>query len=314
MSDGKYSSLGSTNYRVLYLAGKPVDYFIMILEGRVSVTVGKENLIFESGPFSHFGLCALAAPSPGEGITGMSKASSRHSVSSTYIAIDKDVKERPVSPEGIRKSPSTLSKHNQQELPATNISGSSISTACFVPDYTVKVMESTLYLKIPRRVYLAAYRATLMERQKDSLNNDHDDDNRGHDDNSELESVIRSFREGSIQEGINRQRSYPALNHRESIVSSSVSTKQRKRSIESHRLSSTYHPQRAASQAANNGGLLHSNSEETRDDNETTKFLFSGSPSSPSPSLDDGRHIYRDNAPSPTLSLKEIITEKSHLV
>jgi CBS domain containing-hemolysin-like protein len=43
----------------LYTAGEPADYFIMILEGRVSVRCGKENLVFEGGPFSHYGIAAL---------------------------------------------------------------------------------------------------------------------------------------------------------------------------------------------------------------------------------------------------------------
>ena len=41
---------------------KPVDFFCMILEGRVHVTMGKENLAFESGPFSYFGTQALVVP------------------------------------------------------------------------------------------------------------------------------------------------------------------------------------------------------------------------------------------------------------
>ncbi len=41
--------------------GKAADYFVLILEGRVEVTVGKESLVFESGPFSHFGSYALTA-------------------------------------------------------------------------------------------------------------------------------------------------------------------------------------------------------------------------------------------------------------
>jgi metal transporter CNNM len=39
--------------------GKAVDYFVLILEGRVEVMVGKENMIFESGPFTYFGTQAL---------------------------------------------------------------------------------------------------------------------------------------------------------------------------------------------------------------------------------------------------------------
>lgn len=44
---------------VIYSQGKPVDYFVIILEGRVEVTVGKENLVFEGGPFTYFGTQAL---------------------------------------------------------------------------------------------------------------------------------------------------------------------------------------------------------------------------------------------------------------
>lgn len=44
---------------IIFQQGKAVDYFVLILEGRVEVTVGKENLLFESGPFTYFGTQAL---------------------------------------------------------------------------------------------------------------------------------------------------------------------------------------------------------------------------------------------------------------
>jgi len=43
----------------LYRSGKHCDYFIMILQGRVQVEFGKENMIFEGGPFVCFGVQAL---------------------------------------------------------------------------------------------------------------------------------------------------------------------------------------------------------------------------------------------------------------
>lgn len=43
----------------IYHHGKPVDFFVLVLEGRVEVTVGKENLVYEGGPFTYFGLQAL---------------------------------------------------------------------------------------------------------------------------------------------------------------------------------------------------------------------------------------------------------------
>ena len=39
--------------------GKPIDFFMLIIEGRIEANVGKEELIFESGPFTYFGLQVL---------------------------------------------------------------------------------------------------------------------------------------------------------------------------------------------------------------------------------------------------------------
>lgn len=44
---------------LIYEQGKAVDYFVLILEGRVEVTVGQEKLLFECGPFTYFGIQAL---------------------------------------------------------------------------------------------------------------------------------------------------------------------------------------------------------------------------------------------------------------
>lgn len=45
---------------IIYQQNKAADYFVLILEGRVEVTLGKENMTFESGPFTYFGTQALA--------------------------------------------------------------------------------------------------------------------------------------------------------------------------------------------------------------------------------------------------------------
>ncbi|CAB1438241.1 unnamed protein product [Pleuronectes platessa] len=46
----------------LYQRGKPVDYFTLILQGRVEVEAGTENMKFETGPFSYYGVMALSTP------------------------------------------------------------------------------------------------------------------------------------------------------------------------------------------------------------------------------------------------------------
>ncbi|XP_040849423.1 metal transporter CNNM4 isoform X1 [Ochotona curzoniae] len=45
----------------LYTRNKPADYFILILQGKVEVEAGKENMKFETGAFSYYGTMALAS-------------------------------------------------------------------------------------------------------------------------------------------------------------------------------------------------------------------------------------------------------------
>ncbi|XP_076257608.1 metal transporter uex isoform X2 [Rhynchophorus ferrugineus] len=114
---------------VIYSQGKAVDYFVIILEGRVEVTVGKENLVFEGGPFTYFGTQALVQT----------------------VGI-----ESPAAPSGMGS------------LESLNID--SLLRHTFIPDYTVRASTEVLYLKIKRSLYLAAKRATLMEKSKRGQN------------------------------------------------------------------------------------------------------------------------------------------------
>ncbi|XP_074033654.1 metal transporter uex isoform X2 [Leptinotarsa decemlineata] len=111
---------------VIYDQGKAVDFFVIILEGRVEVTVGKENLMFEGGPFTYFGTQALV---------------------------------QTVGIESPSVAPSTMGS-----LESLNID--SLLRHTFIPDYSVRATTEVLYLKVKRSLYLAAKRATLMERSK----------------------------------------------------------------------------------------------------------------------------------------------------
>lgn len=56
----KIKAKEKTNQALLiYEQAKPADYFVLVLEGRVEVTVGQEHLLFECGPFTYFGTQAL---------------------------------------------------------------------------------------------------------------------------------------------------------------------------------------------------------------------------------------------------------------
>uniref|UniRef100_A0A182J2L4 Uncharacterized protein n=1 Tax=Anopheles atroparvus TaxID=41427 RepID=A0A182J2L4_ANOAO len=107
--------------------GTQVDCFILILEGRVEVTVGKENLLFESGPFTYFGIQALAKNIDYD------------------VAVD--------TPEQVMGSLQSLNRDASMRH-------------TFIPDYTVKAVTDLLYIQISRNLHLAAKRATLMERSQ----------------------------------------------------------------------------------------------------------------------------------------------------
>ena len=52
------SKMSEDEQTIIY-KGRPTDYFILIVEGRVEVNIGKEELVFESGPFTYFGIQCL---------------------------------------------------------------------------------------------------------------------------------------------------------------------------------------------------------------------------------------------------------------
>lgn len=55
----------------LYQRNRPVDYFVLILQGKVQVEVGKEGLRFENGAFTYYGVPAImAVVSSGEASVG----------------------------------------------------------------------------------------------------------------------------------------------------------------------------------------------------------------------------------------------------
>ena len=96
------------------------------------------GLLFESGPFTHFGTSALTL-TPEDRIT--------------YTTL-------PVpSPPSDRRTSSAQSK-------ASNSWWANVPVGYFVPDFTVAVSSDVLLIQIHRAHYLAGLRATAMERHK----------------------------------------------------------------------------------------------------------------------------------------------------
>ncbi|XP_050049356.1 unextended protein-like [Dermacentor andersoni] len=107
---------------VIYVAGQPADYFALVLEGRVSVTVGCEKLLFETGPFSTFGIPA------------------------------------------IYRCPDASESAAQQNLAAGEPSSWPVPEEPFVPDYSVQAVTDMVYMRVHRSVYLAALKASRLDR------------------------------------------------------------------------------------------------------------------------------------------------------
>ncbi|XP_037049325.1 metal transporter CNNM4-like [Bradysia coprophila] len=127
---------------VIFEQGKPADYFLLILEGRVEVIVGTEGLTFECGPFTFFGSDALV-----QNIGGVEHKESIRSIERKKSIRISEPKEN------IRGSLQSLNMN-------------AIMKHAFEPDYTVKAIKDVLYIAIKRNLYLAALRATLMEKSQ----------------------------------------------------------------------------------------------------------------------------------------------------
>ncbi|XP_004633301.1 metal transporter CNNM3 [Octodon degus] len=109
-------------HHYLYQRSQPVDYFILILQGRVEVEIGKEGLKFENGAFTYYGVSALTAPS------------------------------------SVPQSPASSRQPARQDLPAEPADSTRSSTYC--PDYTVRALSDLQLVKVTRLQYLNALLAS----------------------------------------------------------------------------------------------------------------------------------------------------------
>ena len=99
------------NHNYLYKKGVVGEFFTLIIQGKVEIIIGQEELTFEGGPFTFFGAKALV---------------------------------------------SSLSTSNPNMK----------AVGQYIPDYSVRVVEDVMFLRIPKGMYKQAVRASLMERQQ----------------------------------------------------------------------------------------------------------------------------------------------------
>ncbi|XP_018524521.1 metal transporter CNNM4 isoform X2 [Lates calcarifer] len=130
-----------SHHHYVYQRGKPVDYFVLILQGRVEVEAGNENMKFETGPFSYYGVMALSAPtlefrSPSH-LSGLNRTASLSGADRT---------------ESLSVSGSNSQLNN------------SIPLQQYIPDFYVRALSDLQFVKITR----AQYQNGLMASRLDS--------------------------------------------------------------------------------------------------------------------------------------------------
>ncbi|XP_029366623.1 metal transporter CNNM4 isoform X2 [Echeneis naucrates] len=137
-------------HHYVYQRGKPVDYFVLILQGRVEVEAGNENMKFETGPFSFYGVMALT-------------------LSPTFR-----------SPSHLSGLNRTASLSGTDRTECLSISGSnsqlnnSVPLQQYTPDFYVRALSDLQFVKITRAQYqngLIASRLDSTPQSPESGNN-----------------------------------------------------------------------------------------------------------------------------------------------
>ncbi|XP_035672461.1 metal transporter CNNM4-like isoform X17 [Branchiostoma floridae] len=173
----------------IYTNGKPADYFVLILQGRVEVRAGKEGLTYETGPFTHFGEAAIVASvhrnpvwstfpalgqPPAHSIVESARTHDRRQSIGACCA-NKGGGQTPGKQDDNPRRGFSFTRKTDKDKKAQKglksivnqpqIGISSSQSLVYVPDYSVRAVTDVQYIRIRRAHYMAARQATLLERQ-----------------------------------------------------------------------------------------------------------------------------------------------------
>ncbi|KAL4636015.1 metal transporter CNNM4-like isoform X1 [Arapaima gigas] len=174
----------------LYQRGRPIDYFILILQGRVEVEAGNENMKFETGPFSFYGVMALSTPTLGDLIL-------LYQIS-TFLCVPLFPSVLPSYPHHLSlkrcslfsrfsefRSPSHLSGLNRsaslsctdrsesQSVSGSNNQLNSIPSMQYTPDFNVRALTDLQFVKITRSQYQNGLMASRLDSTPQSPESGH---------------------------------------------------------------------------------------------------------------------------------------------
>ncbi|XP_040217806.1 metal transporter CNNM2 isoform X2 [Rana temporaria] len=152
----------------LYQRNKPVDYFVLVLQGKVEVEAGKEGMKFEAGAFSYYGVMALTA-SPAENKSPPRPCGLNHSDS-----LNRSDRIDAVTP--------TLGSSNNQ------LNASFLQV--YIPDYSVRAITDLQFVKITRQQYQNALMASRMDKTPQSSDSE----------NTKIEMTLTELHDGLADE------------------------------------------------------------------------------------------------------------------
>lgn len=165
----------------LYQRNKPVDYFVLILQGKVEVEAGKEGMKFEASAFSYYGVMALTA-SAGENKSPPRPCGLNHSDSlSRSDRID-------------AMTPTLGSSNNQL---------SSSFLQVYIPDYSVRALSDLQFVKISRQQYQNALMASRMDKTPQSSDSE----------NTKIELTLTEMHDGLPDETANLLNEQNCVSH-----------------------------------------------------------------------------------------------------
>ncbi|XP_059112890.1 metal transporter CNNM2 isoform X2 [Peromyscus eremicus] len=165
----------------LYQRNKPVDYFVLILQGKVEVEAGKEGMKFEASAFSYYGVMALTA-SPGENKSPPRPCGLNHSDSlSRSDRID-------------AMTPTLGSSNNQLNSSFLQV---------YIPDYSVRALSDLQFVKISRQQYQNALMASRMDKTPQSSDSE----------NTKIELTLTELHDGLPDETANLLNEQNCVSH-----------------------------------------------------------------------------------------------------
>ncbi|XP_030635917.1 metal transporter CNNM2 isoform X1 [Chanos chanos] len=159
----------------LFHRNKPVDYFILILQGKVEVEAGKEGMKFEAGAFSSYGIMALTA-SPVPCLLSLSQTFIVHGTLLLCSVVCCAENKSPPRPFALNHSDSLNRSDRIDTITPTLGSSNNQLNAylqIYIPDYTVRAATDLQYVKVTRQQYQNALMASRMDKTPQSSDSEY---------------------------------------------------------------------------------------------------------------------------------------------